>query len=100
MKYTVILTEGTDGGIHVAVPGLPDCVVEAKTREEALAVVRETIAAIMRRSEILQLDVSVEPKSGSLQGATPWEWFGAFKGEPTWGESFDEIERQRNGDER
>lgn len=99
MKYTVILTEETDGSIHVTVPGLPYCTVEAKTRDEALNIVRETITTIISRSEIVQLDVSAEPKSGSLHRNTPWEWFGAFKGDPTWGELFDEIEHQRNADE-
>lgn len=99
MKYTVILTEGADGSIHVTVPGLPDCTVEAKTRREALNMIRENITTIMSRSEIIQLDVPAEPKLGKLYSDTPWEWFGAFKDDPAWGELFDKIENQRNGDQ-
>ncbi len=99
MKYTVILTEEADGSIHVTVPGLPDCTVEAKTRDEALNMIRETITTIISQSEIVQLDVPAEPRSRSLHRDTPWEWFGAFKDDPTWGELFDEIEHQRNSNE-
>lgn len=98
MKYTVVLTEKTDGNIHVTVPGLPECIVEAHTRDEALEKTRETIAEIVSRSEIFQLDVSTVPKSRNLHLDTPWEWFGRFKDNPTWGKMFDEIEQQKNSD--
>ena len=98
MKYTVVLTEQTNGNIHVTVPGLPDCIVEANTRDEALEKARESIAAIISRSEIFHLDVSAVPKSRSLHFDTPWEWFGIFKDNPTWGKMFDEIEQQKNSD--
>ena len=98
MKYTVVLTEKGDGNVMVAVPGLPDCTVEATTRDEALEKARETINRMMNRSEILQLDVGPEPDSGNLHFGTPWEWFGAFKNNPTWGKLFDELERQRDSD--
>jgi predicted RNase H-like HicB family nuclease len=93
MKYTVVLTEKTDGNIHVTVPGLPECIVEANTRDEALEKTRETIAEIISRSEIFQLDVSAVPKSRNLHFDTPWGWFGRFKDNPTWGKMFDEIDQ-------
>lgn len=31
---------------------------------------------------------------------TPWEWYGAFKNDPTWGELFDDIERRRSSDDK
>ena len=95
MKYTVILTEEREDNVLAAVPGLPDCSVKAKTRNEALRLVRETITTIISRSEIVQIDVPVEPKSGSLHVSTPWELFGAFKDDPTWRELFDKIEYNR-----
>ncbi len=98
MKYTVVLTEKRDGNIMVAVPGLPDCTVEATTRIEALKKARETINRMMSRSEILQLDVDTEPDSKNLHFGTPWEWFGTFKDNPTWGKLFDKIELQRDND--
>ncbi|MCP5050648.1 MAG: type II toxin-antitoxin system HicB family antitoxin [bacterium] len=95
MKYTVVLTEKTDGNIHVTVPGLPDCDVEAPTRDEALDKIRESITTVVKQSEILQLDIFTEPKSNGLRVDTPWEWFGKFKGNPVWDQVFDDIEQQR-----
>jgi hypothetical protein len=76
VKYIVVLTEKVDGNIHVTVPGLPGCIVEANTWNEAWAKTRETIPDIISRSEIVQLD--------------PREWFGRFKDIPTWGKMYDE----------
>ena len=98
MKYTVILTEEADGNIHAVIPGLPGCTVDAKTRDEALSMVCDTITTVMRRSEVVRIDIPMESTSGSLHDTTPWEWFGVFKEDSTWGELFDEIERHRNGD--
>lgn len=47
---------------------------------------------------ILQLDVGTEPDSDNLHFGTPWEWFGAFKNNPTWGKLFYELEQQRDSD--
>lgn len=95
MKYTVMLKE-ENGHIQATVPGLPECVAKAPTRSEAIATIRKTISEMISRTEIIQIDVNAEPKSGNFLHDTPWEWFGAFKDDPTWGELFDEIERRRN----
>lgn len=99
MRYTVLLTDKVDGNIHVTVPGIPDCTLEAPTRNEALYKVRETIASIIDHSEIVQLDVPVKPKSKNLSFDTPWDWFGIFHDDPTWGEMFDEIEMRNDNDQ-
>jgi predicted RNase H-like HicB family nuclease len=95
MRYTVLLTEKMNGTIHVRVPGLPECVLDAPTRDEALEKARHTIAQIMSHTEFVQLDVPMEPTSKDIHFDTPWEMFGAFEGSPTWGSLFDEIESQR-----
>jgi hypothetical protein len=43
MKYTILLIEKSEGGIHVSVPALPDCTVEADTRDDAIRLAREAI---------------------------------------------------------
>lgn len=98
MKYTVMLKE-ENGHIQATVPALPECMVKAPTRSEALATIRQSISEIMSQIEIVQVEVSTEPKSGSLIHETPWEWFGAFKNDPAWGELFDDIERRRHSDQ-
>ena len=96
MKYTVILSQEADHDVLATVPGLPDCSVKAKTRDQALKLVRETITRVISRSEIVQVDVPVESRAGGLHNNTPWEFFGAFKDDVTWGKLFDEIEHNRN----
>lgn len=94
MKYTVILTEKSNGGIHVSVPGLPDCTLEAKGRDEAIRLAREAISSVMSRSEIVR--VEVPQHSSSPDNEVPWEWFGAAKDDPSWDALFEEIEQKRN----
>ncbi len=99
MNYTVILTEKADGSYYASVPALPDCRAKAETRVEALDSVRQTIVNFISRSEVVKLDVHVEPKSGALHQETPWEFFGGFQDDRTWGPLFDEIENYRNSHE-
>jgi len=95
MKYTVFLTQEKQGNFHAIVPMLPDCQASAPTRQEALKMIHQTITQVINHSEIIQLEVSAQPKP--VLEETPWQWFGAFSDDPTWGELFDEIERQRYG---
>jgi predicted RNase H-like HicB family nuclease len=95
MKYALILTEKPGGGIRVSVPALPDCIVDAETRDEALHLAREAIAQVISRSEIVHVDVPQQPKSATLGGEIPWEWFGAAKEDVTWDALFEEIEERR-----
>jgi len=45
MRYTVLLEREEDGGYVVSVPALPGCITQGETRREALANIREAIAA-------------------------------------------------------
>jgi predicted RNase H-like HicB family nuclease len=51
MKYRVLIEEDEDGGFVADVPALPGCVSEGDTREEALANVREAVAAYLESLE-------------------------------------------------
>ncbi len=81
--------------IHVSIPALPHCTVEANDRNEAIRLAREAIAEIVSRSEIVHLDVPQQPKSTSTSDDVPWEWFGEAKNDITWDALFDDIERRR-----
>jgi predicted RNase H-like HicB family nuclease len=94
MKYTVILTTKPNGGIHVSVPALPDCVVEADSRDEALHLAREAIVRIVERSEITQVDIP-QPSFAASGNDVPWQWFGAFQEDTYWNALFDDIEQRR-----
>lgn len=45
MRYTVILKPEEEGGYHIWCPALRGCHSQGKTKEEALANIREAIAA-------------------------------------------------------
>lgn len=100
MKYTVFITEEHPGDLYATVAELPNCQVHAKTRKEALQAIHNSISKFIMRTEVMQIDVPGKPRSGDVQEKTPWEWFGAFNGDPTWGVLFDDIERRRATDER
>lgn len=44
MKFLVTLTEGEDGYIVAEYPTLPGCLSQGRTREEALANIKEAVA--------------------------------------------------------
>lgn len=100
MKYTLILTKKSDGGIHVSIPALPECAIEAGDRDEALDLARQAIAETMSRSEIVLLDVPQAPKVARSRDEVPWEWFGKAEGDITWDPLFDDIEQQREATRR
>ena len=51
MKLKVVLEASEDGGYTVYVPGLPGCISEGDTKEEALTNIREAIELYLEPSE-------------------------------------------------
>lgn len=51
MKYRVLIKPDEDGVFVAEVPSLPGCVSQGRTRAEALANVREAIAAYLESLE-------------------------------------------------
>lgn len=98
MQYTVFLTGQSNKRWRASVPVLPDCEVEAGSRDEALAKIQERIRAVVERVEVLRVEVAVRLKVNGSDSVseTPWEWFGVFQDDPSWGSLFDEIERERD----
>jgi hypothetical protein len=56
---------------------------------------RETISQVVIHSEIFAVDIPQQPKAFTPSDEVPWEWFGVFKDDATWGALFEEIERSR-----
>ena len=51
MKYRVSIEQGEDGVYAAEVPAVPGCFSQGQTREEAVANVREAIAAYLESLE-------------------------------------------------
>ena len=62
MKLRVLLEPSEDGGYTVTVPGLPGCISEGDTRDEALANIAEAVQLYLEPVEddaLLTRDVEV-----------------------------------------
>ncbi len=119
MTCTVILTP-PNGRFRAQVAELPECKAEAESRDKALALLEKRLQKIVKRSEILHLEISAPAKSlrnktGASKppnlvkfeapnyvnvkeppGQTVWDYYGIFKDDPTWWPMIDEIERRRD----
>jgi predicted RNase H-like HicB family nuclease len=96
MKYTVLITKENPGYFRAMAANLPHCQVQANTRDEALCAIRELMSRFLSQTEMVQLEIPNAPLSNPPRlEETPWQWFGAFQDDPTWGTLFEEIERQR-----
>jgi predicted RNase H-like HicB family nuclease len=79
MTYLVILDQHDDR-FTATVPALPGCAVDAPTREQAIAAVRNAIGERLTRSEIVTVDA---PPGAS--SSNPWlQDAGMLAGHPSW----------------
>jgi predicted RNase H-like HicB family nuclease len=120
MTCTVLLTP-QNGRFRAQVAELPECEVEADGRDEALALLERRIQEIVKRSEILHLEIPMPAKESfqqkmsvakplnlvkfeaprvvndpDPQRKTFWDFYGIFKDDPTLWPMIDEIERRRD----
>lgn len=105
MEYTVVITKEPNAHWRAVASELPECAVEAPTRDEALTRIKERIAEASQQIEVLKVEVPDSP-NGNQNGLAAssflkregsiWDHLGAFKDDPTWDEMFDEIERRRD----
>lgn len=99
MQYTVVISEKPDGQWQAFVPVLPNCTVEAPTREQVLARIKDDLTAVAPKIEVLQVEVLVNgAQNGQHKKSFEEEWpgFGAFKNDPFLSQLFDDIERERD----
>ncbi|MHC4443935.1 MAG: type II toxin-antitoxin system HicB family antitoxin [Planctomycetota bacterium] len=64
MKFRVVLEQSDEGGFTVTVPGLPGCISEGQTREDALKNIREAIELYL---EPVEDDNNFSPKAEVLE---------------------------------
>lgn len=76
MEYTVVLTKQSNFLWQASVPALPECEVEADSREEVLSQIKEKVASVARQSEVLRVEIPIEPNFSS---ETNGKHFGLLK---------------------
>lgn len=82
MTYQIFVQGQPESGYVASVIGVPDCVAEAETEEEAVAKAEEALKQWLSQGKI----VTVEIDNGeAAQVKNPWlELCGAFADDPTW----------------
>lgn len=89
MTYRVLLRNNPTNGYTATALAWPDCVVEASTREEALAGIESAIRELLNTAEIVEIDV---PETGPTEQMTPHKGFGMFRHDPTFAEFVKEVD--------
>lgn len=93
MTYRVLLRNNPTTGYTATALAWPDCVVEAPTREEALAGIESAIRELLNTSEIVEIDV---PETVPTEQMTQHKGFGMFRNDPTFAEFVKEVEVYHN----
>ncbi|MHB9027116.1 MAG: type II toxin-antitoxin system HicB family antitoxin [Armatimonadota bacterium] len=69
MKFTVTLDRDEDGVWIAECPSIPGCVSQGKTRDEAIANVRDAIALCLQARAELGLPLTVETRQVEIEVA-------------------------------
>lgn len=92
MQYQVFVQNQANNGFIASVIGLPGCLAEGETKEEAIAKAKTALQAHLAQGEIVTIEV--EPTIG--QEANPLlKHFGRFKEDTTFDDYLADIEAHR-----
>ena len=92
MTYRILLRNDPSNGYVATALAWPECVVEAPTREEALAGIQEALRKLLDTSEIVEMEIPGPPLEDPMaQHGT----FGMFRDDPTFDEFAKEVQAYR-----
>jgi hypothetical protein len=93
MQYQVLVQHRPDGLFSATVMGLPDCVVEGATQEEALLHAKTALHDRLTGGEVFTIEVDAPPARAV---ANPWlETHGSLRDDPTFDNLMEEIANYR-----
>ncbi|MGH9801694.1 MAG: hypothetical protein ACRD82_15120, partial [Blastocatellia bacterium] len=93
MQYQILIEHSNQNGFVASVIGLPDCVVEGATEEEAINRAKLRLKSRLTQGKIVTVDVDVPAQE--LTG-NPWiDSAGIFKDDPTFDVFLEEIAKYR-----
>lgn len=92
MQYQIFVQSYANNGFVAAVIGMPDCLAEGQTKEEAVANAKAALQSRLSQGEIVTIDV--EPQAAQENNPL-LKHFGRFKDDPTFDEYLADIEAYR-----
>jgi len=93
MQYQVFVQSRTDGRFSATVVGVPDCVAEGTTQEEALTNATATLKARLAKGKLFTVEMEDAP---AKEVANPWlEIHGSLRDDPTFDDFMAEIAHSR-----
>jgi hypothetical protein len=91
--YNIFVQSQTENLYVASVIGIPDCVAEGKTEEEAVANAKEALKQRLSQGKVFVVELQGEY---SLPEDNPWlKTCGRFKDDPTWDEFQENIAAYR-----
>lgn len=93
MFYQVLVQNQPNNGYAASIIGIPDCLAEGQTREEALANVKNALMELLARGEV----VTIEVESNEQKPVNdPWlNLIGRFEDDPTYDDFLANIAEYR-----
>jgi predicted RNase H-like HicB family nuclease len=93
MQYQVFVQSRPDKKFIASVVGIPNCMVEGDTREEAIALVKDVLEQQLENGEMITIDIDSERLKQKID---PWiKHIGIFADDPTFDDFQAEIAAYR-----
>jgi len=93
MIYQIFVQSRPETGYIASVIGIPDCVAEGDTEEEAIAKVKEALNQWLSRGKIVTVEIDI---GEAAQADNPWlRICGKYKDDPTWDDFQANIQEYR-----
>lgn len=96
MQYQVFVQNQADNNYLAAVIGMPECIAEGPTKEEAVANAKTALEDCLTRGEIVTIEVESPVKQSANHEDNPLlKHFGRFKDDPTFDDFLEKIAEYR-----
>jgi len=93
MQYQVLVEQRSPDSFLATVIGIPDCVAEGTTQEEALTNAGTALKKRLARSALFTIEIE---ETSDKFAVNPWlEMHGSLRGDPTFDDFMAEIARYR-----
>jgi predicted RNase H-like HicB family nuclease len=92
MQYQVFIQNHSDRQFIASVVGIPNCIAEGDSREEAIANAKKILEEKLARGELVTIEI---PKT-TTQTTDPWlKHLGVFENDPTFEDFLEEVTAYR-----